>query len=84
MEKSFLLRGGRLSLIQSVLASLPIYYLLVFRTPVGVAGGIEKYMRDFFLEGVLQGKCFTFSGLGTGVQAKGTWGFWHWQYLEKK
>lgn len=40
-------KGGRLTLIQSVLASLTVYYLSLFRIPTGVAEAIEKLMRDF-------------------------------------
>ncbi|EXB29684.1 hypothetical protein L484_013458 [Morus notabilis] len=50
-KKAFLSKGGRLTLIQSVLASLPIYFLSVFKIPVGVADAIEKLMRDFLWEG---------------------------------
>uniref|UniRef100_A0A803PZS1 Reverse transcriptase domain-containing protein n=1 Tax=Cannabis sativa TaxID=3483 RepID=A0A803PZS1_CANSA len=48
---SFLSRGGRLTLIQSVLSSLPIYYLSLFKAPKIVIKAIEKMMRDFFWEG---------------------------------
>ena len=44
-------RGGRLSLIESVLSALPIYYLSLFRILVGAAKEIESLMRDFFWEG---------------------------------
>lgn len=49
-KKAFLSQGGKLTLIQSVLANLPIFYLSVFRIPVGVANVIEKLMRDIFWE----------------------------------
>lgn len=39
--------GGRLVLIQSVLHSIPTYYLSLFRISIGVAKRIEKIMRDF-------------------------------------
>uniref|UniRef100_A0A803PSR8 Reverse transcriptase domain-containing protein n=1 Tax=Cannabis sativa TaxID=3483 RepID=A0A803PSR8_CANSA len=48
---SFLSRRGRLTLIQSVLSSLPIYYLSLFKAPKMVLKAIEKMMRDFFWEG---------------------------------
>ena len=54
-KKAFLSGSGRLTLIQSVLFSLPIYYLSVFRVLVGVINSIEKMMRDFFWEGHLVG-----------------------------
>ncbi|XP_062085609.1 uncharacterized protein LOC133791706 [Humulus lupulus] len=48
---AFLSRGGRLTLIQSVLSSIPIYYLSLFCIPKSVVGIIEKLMRDFLWEG---------------------------------
>ena len=50
-KKAFLSRGGRLTLIQSVLSSLPIYYLSVFKVPISVINSMEKMMRDFLWEG---------------------------------
>ena len=46
-KRSFLSRGGRLSFIESVLSSLPIYFLSLFKIPVGVAKEIESLMKDF-------------------------------------
>ncbi|XP_062093314.1 uncharacterized protein LOC133799310 [Humulus lupulus] len=48
---AFLSRGGRLTLIQSILSSIPVYYLLLFRIPKGVVEVLEKLMRDFLWEG---------------------------------
>ena len=50
MEKS-LSRGDRLTLIHSVLSSIPIYYLTLFRAPTSVLNSMEKIMRDFFWVG---------------------------------
>ena len=50
-KKSFLSRGGRLTLIQSVLSSLPTYYLSLFKAPITVITSLEKLMRNFFWEG---------------------------------
>ena len=50
-KKAFLSRGGRLTLIQSVLSSLLIYYLSLFKAPISVITTLEKIMRDFFWEG---------------------------------
>ncbi|PON81162.1 hypothetical protein TorRG33x02_230460, partial [Trema orientale] len=45
-------RGGRLTLIESVLSSIPIYYLSLFRASCRVIEEvIEKLMRDFLWEG---------------------------------
>ena len=50
-KRAFLSRGGRLTLIRSVLSSLPIYFLSLFKMPQGVADVIEKLMRDFLWGG---------------------------------
>ncbi|XP_062118257.1 uncharacterized protein LOC133831865 [Humulus lupulus] len=50
-ESAFLSRGGRLTLIQSVLSSLLVYYLSLFRIPKNVVEVIEKLMCDFLWEG---------------------------------
>ena len=46
-KRPFLSKGGRVTLIQSVLAALPTYYMSIFRMPIGVQEEIEKLMRDF-------------------------------------
>lgn len=46
-KKDFLSRGGRLTLIQSVLGSLPIYYMSLFKIPCGVTGRLEKLLKGF-------------------------------------
>ena len=50
-KKAFLSRGGRVTLIQSVFAALPIYYLSLFKAPIGVLNTLEKLMRDFLWDG---------------------------------
>ena len=50
-KRSFLSRGGKLSLIELVLSSMPIYFLSLFKIPVCVAEEIESLMRDFLWEG---------------------------------
>ncbi|GJV39574.1 RNA-directed DNA polymerase, eukaryota, reverse transcriptase zinc-binding domain protein [Tanacetum coccineum] len=42
--------GGRLTLIKSVLGSLSIYYLLIFRTPELVLNDLERIQTNFFGE----------------------------------
>ncbi|XP_022151711.1 uncharacterized protein LOC111019624 [Momordica charantia] len=54
-KKAFFSKGGRLTLIQSVLRGIPNYYLSLFRIPVKVIEGLEKIMRDFLWEGVEEG-----------------------------
>ena len=49
-KKAFLSRGRRLTLIQSMLSSLPIYYLSLFKAPISVINSMEKMIRDFSWE----------------------------------
>ncbi|KAA0040202.1 clip-associated protein [Cucumis melo var. makuwa] len=44
-------RGGRHTSCNSILASLPTYYLSLFSIPENVAATLEKIMRNFFQEG---------------------------------
>lgn len=46
-NKTYLSKGQRLILIQSVLSSLPVYYLAMFQMPVVVAKEIERIIRKF-------------------------------------
>ncbi|KAM7490623.1 hypothetical protein LguiA_033544 [Lonicera macranthoides] len=55
-HKGCLSKGGRLTLLQSVLGSIPIYYLSIFKIPQKVASILEKLMRDFLWEGRGEGK----------------------------
>ena len=43
-KKAFLSRGGRLTLIQSALGSLPIYYMSLFKIPCGVEEGKKNHL----------------------------------------
>ncbi|GJY53747.1 putative RNA-directed DNA polymerase [Tanacetum coccineum] len=40
--------GGRLTLVKSVLGSLPLYYLSIFRVPSSIISSIESIRRRFF------------------------------------
>ncbi|KAK2637477.1 hypothetical protein Ddye_032269 [Dipteronia dyeriana] len=44
-KKVFLNKGGRVVLIKNVMASIPIYYMSVFKMPVCVALKLEKLQR---------------------------------------
>ena len=48
---AFLSRGGHLTLIRSMLSSLPICFLSLFKMPQGITNNIEKLMRDFLWGG---------------------------------
>ncbi|GKC08551.1 RNA-directed DNA polymerase, eukaryota [Tanacetum coccineum] len=41
--------GGRLTLLKSVLTSLPIYYMSIYKTPSAVIKDLEAMRRDFFI-----------------------------------
>ena len=41
--------GGRLTLVKSVLGSLPLYYFSTFRVPVAVLKKLESITQKFFL-----------------------------------
>ena len=49
-------RGGRYTLVKTVLSGIPIYYLSLFKIPVKVARSLEKLTRDFLWEGKDEGK----------------------------
>ena len=40
--------GGRLTLVKSVLGSLPLYHFSMFRVPSCVINVLERIRRDFF------------------------------------
>ncbi|RVX12905.1 putative ribonuclease H protein [Vitis vinifera] len=50
-KRQYLSKGGRITLIKSTLASIPIYQLSLFRMPKLVAKRLEKLQRDFLWEG---------------------------------
>lgn len=43
----YLSKGGRVTLIKSILSNLPTYFLILFSIPSSVASRIEKLHRDF-------------------------------------
>ncbi|XP_071704484.1 uncharacterized protein [Rutidosis leptorrhynchoides] len=47
--------GGRLTLVKSVLSSLPLYYFSLFRAPLSVIKNLESIRRNFFWVGT--GEC---------------------------
>ena len=44
---SFIAKGGRITFINTSLASLPIYQLSMFKAPTHAYKTIEKYWRNF-------------------------------------
>ncbi|GJU81731.1 hypothetical protein Tco_1284096 [Tanacetum coccineum] len=41
--------GGRLTLIKSVLTSLPLYHMSIYKVPIGVLNRMESIRRRFFI-----------------------------------
>ncbi|GJU96537.1 putative RNA-directed DNA polymerase, eukaryota, reverse transcriptase zinc-binding domain protein [Tanacetum coccineum] len=64
-KASLLSIGGRLTLIKSVLGSLGIYYLLIFRAPESVPNDLVRIRSNFFW-GVLKLLTLLFSKNGAG------------------
>ncbi|CAN1816063.1 Putative ribonuclease H protein At1g65750 [Linum perenne] len=50
--------GGRLTLLKSVLSSLPVYYMSLFRAPVSVVKRIESIQCRFLWEGCSEERRF--------------------------
>ncbi|GJU59172.1 RNA-directed DNA polymerase, eukaryota, reverse transcriptase zinc-binding domain protein [Tanacetum coccineum] len=40
--------GGRLTLLKSVLTSIPLYHMSIFKVPMGVLNSLESIRRNFF------------------------------------
>ncbi|WKA03333.1 hypothetical protein VitviT2T_021448 [Vitis vinifera] len=50
-KRQYISKGGRITLIKSTMASLPIYNMSLFRMPKSVANRLEKLQRDFLWGG---------------------------------
>lgn len=46
-RSKFLSLSGRLVLLKDVISAIPVYYLSIFKAPVGVIGQFEKLMRSY-------------------------------------
>lgn len=51
-KRTYLSKGGRITLIKSTLSNIPTYFLSPFPLPVGVATRIEKLYREFLWGGM--------------------------------
>ena len=51
MEKAYLSKGGKVTLIKSTLSSLPTYFLSILPVLGKVANRMEKLQRDFLWSG---------------------------------
>ncbi|KAL5578918.1 hypothetical protein UlMin_011360 [Ulmus minor] len=94
-KKAFLSKGGRLTLIQSVLSTIPIYLMFLFKMPKVVAVSLEKMMRQFLWDRDSRGKGRSlvrwkivckpkeYGGLGIGnlmPRNKALLGKWLWRF----
>ncbi|KAJ9698913.1 hypothetical protein PVL29_007804 [Vitis rotundifolia] len=50
-KRQYISKGGRITLIKSTLANMPIYHLSLFRMPKIVAKRLKKLQRDFLWDG---------------------------------
>ena len=50
-KRQYMSKGGRITLIKSTLASIPVYQLSLFRMPKLIAKRLEKLQRDFLWGG---------------------------------
>ncbi|RVW80279.1 Uridine kinase-like protein 1, chloroplastic [Vitis vinifera] len=73
-KRQYLSKGGRITLIKSTLASMPIYQLSLFRMPKLVVKRLEKLSKGLSLgRGSLERKIHLINWAG-GVYPKGEWG----------
>ncbi|RVX21093.1 putative ribonuclease H protein [Vitis vinifera] len=98
-KRQYMSKGGRVTLIKSTLASMPIYQMSIFRMPKVVARRIEKVQRDFLWGGGhMEGKthlvnwevvCTDKARGGLGIRKlallnKALLGKWIWRFASDK
>ncbi|KAJ9689707.1 hypothetical protein PVL29_012417 [Vitis rotundifolia] len=98
-KRQYLSKGGRITLIKSTLASIPVYQMSIFRMPKSVAKRLEKLQRDFLWGGGNTGRKIHLinwkavcthkekGGLGIrrmGVLNKALLGKWIWRFAVEK
>ena len=73
-KSQYISKGGRITLIESTMASMPVYQMSLFRMPIFVARRLEKLQRDFFwgVGGTWRGKLILSNGRWcVGIRRKG-------------
>ncbi|RVX07712.1 LINE-1 reverse transcriptase-like [Vitis vinifera] len=98
-KRQYLSKGGRITLIKSTLASIPIYQMSIFRMPKSVVKRLEKLQRDFLWRGGSTGRKIHLinwkvvctqkekGGLGIrrmGLLNKALLGKWIWRFAVEK
>ncbi|GKA56638.1 putative RNA-directed DNA polymerase [Tanacetum coccineum] len=75
--------GGRLTLVKSVLGSLPLYYFSMFRVPLSVIKQLERIRKNFFWGGVGEGSKLPWVKWDTVIASYGS-GVKYWVTKGKK
>ncbi|GJR88340.1 RNA-directed DNA polymerase, eukaryota, partial [Tanacetum coccineum] len=70
--------GGRLSLIKSVLSSLPTYFFSLYKAPVSLCSKLESMRNNFFIGGEIGGLGIgSIFALNVGLLFK-----WIWRFMQ--